>query len=75
MLHQLPDRAETTSTLQEASQILGRDVLMLDTEQALSSTVAVQLALFVSGVAATRIMLTEGVRPDRFESDADQLGG
>ena len=64
MLHQLPDRAETTSTLQEASQVLGRDVLTLDTEQALSSTVAVQLSLFVSGVAATRIMQAEGVKPD-----------
>ena len=42
MLHQLSDRAETTSTLQESSQVLGRDVLTLDTEQALSSTVAVQ---------------------------------
>jgi malonate decarboxylase epsilon subunit len=64
MLHQLPDRAETTWTLQEASQVLGRDVLTLDTEQALSSTVPVQLALFVSGVAATRIMHAEGVEPD-----------
>ena len=64
MLHQLSDRAETTSTLQESSQVLGRDVLTLDTEQALSSTVAVQLALFVSGVAATRIMQAEGVKPD-----------
>src|ERR1700737_3248771 len=63
MLHQLPDRAEaTTWTLQEASQVLGRDVLTL--EQALSSTVPVQLALFVSGVAATRIMHAEGVEPD-----------
>jgi malonate decarboxylase epsilon subunit len=64
MLHQLPDRAEATWTLQEASQVLGRDVLTLDTEQALSSTVPVQLALFVSGVAATRIMHAEGVEPD-----------
>jgi malonate decarboxylase epsilon subunit len=62
MLHQLPDRAEATWTLQEASQVLGRDVLTL--EQALSSTVPVQLALFVSGVAATRIMHAEGVEPD-----------
>jgi malonate decarboxylase epsilon subunit len=64
MLHQLPDRAEATWTLQEASQVLGRDRLTLDTEQALSSTVPVQLALFVSGVAATRIMHAEGVEPD-----------
>src|ERR1700680_1596292 len=64
MLHQLSDRGGNTSTLQEASQVLGRDVLTLDTEQALSSTVPVQLALFVSGVATTRIMQAEGVGPD-----------
>ena len=64
MLHQLPDRVEAAWTLQEASQVLGRDVLTLDTEQALSSTVPVQLALFVSGVATTRIMQAEGVEPD-----------
>jgi malonate decarboxylase epsilon subunit len=64
MLHQLPDRAETTWTLREASEVLGRDVLTLDTEQALSSTVPVQLALFVSGIAATRIMQAKGVEPD-----------
>src|SRR5260370_26706075 len=64
MLRQLPDRVEATWTLQEASQVLGRDVLTLDTDQALSSTVPVQLALFVSGVATTRIMQAEGVEPD-----------
>jgi malonate decarboxylase epsilon subunit len=39
-------------------------VLTLDTEQALSSTVSVQLAIFISGVTATRIMQAEGVKPD-----------
>jgi malonate decarboxylase epsilon subunit len=37
---------------------------MLDTEKALSSTVQVQLALFVSGVAATRALTAVGVKPD-----------
>jgi malonate decarboxylase epsilon subunit len=64
MLHQLPDRVEATLTLQEASQVLGYDVLTLDTERALSSTVSVQLAIFISGVAATRIIQAEGVKPD-----------
>src|ERR1700738_351087 len=64
MLHQLSDRAEATWTLKEAKQFLVYDVLTLDTEQALSSTVSVQLALFVSGVAATRIIQAEGVKPD-----------
>lgn len=64
MLHQLPERAEVNETLQEASQVLGHDVLTLDTEQALSSTVAVQIALFVSGIAVTRTLQSEGVKPD-----------
>jgi malonate decarboxylase epsilon subunit len=64
MLHQLPDRAKVIETLQEASQVLGHDVLTLDTERALMSTVRVQLALFVSGVAATRTLQADGVKPD-----------
>lgn len=64
MLHQLPDRAEVNETLQEASQFLAHDVQTLDTEEALSSTVWVQLALFVSGVATTRILQAEEVKPD-----------
>ena len=63
MLHQLPDRAKATQTLQEASQVLGYDVLTLDTEQALSLTVPVQLALFVSGVAATRDYASRASKP------------
>src|SRR5260370_4355078 len=64
MLHQLPKRAEVDETLQEASQVLGHDVLTLDTEQAFSSTVSVQTALFVSGVAVTRVLQAEGVKPE-----------
>jgi malonate decarboxylase epsilon subunit len=64
MLHQLPERAEVNETLQEASQVLDQDVLTLDTEQAFSSTVSVQTALFVSGVAVTRVLQAEGVKPE-----------
>jgi malonate decarboxylase epsilon subunit len=64
MLHRLPERVEVNEALQEASQLLGHDVLTLDTGEALSSTVQVQLALFVSGVAATRVLEAEGVKPD-----------
>jgi malonate decarboxylase epsilon subunit len=64
MLHQLPDRAKVNATLREASEVLGHDVLTLDTEKALSSTVWVQLALFISGVAGTRTLKAEGVKPD-----------
>jgi malonyl CoA-acyl carrier protein transacylase len=51
MLHQLPDRAEVDETLQEASQALGHEVQMLDTEKALSSTAQVQLALTLADFA------------------------
>jgi malonate decarboxylase epsilon subunit len=64
MLHQLPEHAKIRETLHEASQVLGHDVLTLDTEAALSSTVPVQLGLFVSGVAVTRALQAEGIGPD-----------
>ena len=49
MLHRLP-----RDTVSEASDVLGEDVLLLDTAQALTSTRAVQLCLLVAGVAASR---------------------
>jgi malonate decarboxylase epsilon subunit len=64
MLRHLPDHREITATLEEASQILGQDVLELDVEHALSSTVAVQLALLISAVASTRVLQAEGIKFD-----------
>jgi malonate decarboxylase epsilon subunit len=64
MLHELPEHPKVNETLHEASQVLGHDVLTLDTETALSSTVPVQLCLFVSEVAVTRALQAEGMRPD-----------
>src|SRR5260370_20847413 len=64
LFRQLLEWAEVNETLQEASQVLGQDVLTLDTEQAFSSTVSVQTALFVSGLAVTRVLQAEGVKPE-----------
>ncbi|HZC36245.1 MAG TPA: malonate decarboxylase subunit epsilon [Chthoniobacterales bacterium] len=64
MLHQLPDHAVVSETLRAATQILNRDVLELDTEAALASTVAVQMALFICGVAVTRALRAKGIKPD-----------
>lgn len=64
MLHQLPDHNEVKATFQKASEVLGCDVLQLDMEQALASTVAVQLALLVAGIAYTRALQAEGIKPD-----------
>lgn len=49
MLQRLP-----RETLIEASDVLGEDVLLLDSAQALKSTRAVQLCLLIAGVAASR---------------------
>jgi malonate decarboxylase epsilon subunit len=64
MLHRLPDHTIMSETLNEASQILEQDVWTLDTNEALVSTVSVQLALLISGVAAARILRAEGIRPE-----------
>ncbi|RLU07563.1 malonate decarboxylase subunit epsilon [Pseudomonas prosekii] len=49
MLHRLP-----RETLDEASEVLGENVLLLDSADALRSTRAVQLCLLIAGVAAAR---------------------
>ena len=64
MLHLLPGHVETARTLDEASQALGREVLQLDSEAALRSTVAVQLCLLVAGVAMARVLAAQEARPD-----------
>jgi malonate decarboxylase epsilon subunit len=51
-------------TLAEASGVLGEDVLALDSEAALASTVAVQVALVAAGVAAARALAEDGIAPD-----------
>ena len=55
-LHRLPRHHAVRDTLEEASQVLGVDVLTLDTPDALRSTVAVQIGLTVAGVALTRAL-------------------
>jgi malonate decarboxylase epsilon subunit len=63
MLHALPAHPETRRTLDEAGQVLGEDVLALDNEAALRSTVAVQLCLLLAGVAMARVLAAHGARP------------
>lgn len=60
-LHRLPEHPVVRATLDQASEILGDDVLALDNGEALSSTVAVQLTTLVAGVAAWRALVEEGV--------------
>jgi malonate decarboxylase epsilon subunit len=49
MLHRLP-----RETVNEASEVLGEDALLLDCAEALQSTRSVQLCLLIAGVAASR---------------------
>jgi malonate decarboxylase epsilon subunit len=63
MLHALPNHPAISQTLEEASAELGYDVKELDSESSLLSTVSVQLALFVVGVAVARALKQEEIRP------------
>ncbi|WP_047306476.1 malonate decarboxylase subunit epsilon [Pseudomonas fluorescens] len=64
MLQRLPPSAETRACLQEASEVLGEDVLTLDSPQALASTRAVQLCLLIAGVASARTLLQAPLKAD-----------
>lgn len=64
MLHALPDRPAIARTLDEVSEILGKDCREFDSAEALRSTVSVQLALLVSGVAVARALDEEGIKPE-----------
>lgn len=63
-LHRLPAHPATESTVDEASHVLGIDVLTLDTRDALQSTVAVQIGIVVAGVATVRALASERLTPD-----------
>lgn len=64
MLGHLPKHSEVSAILQEASALLGENVLAYDQAKSLQSTVSVQLALFLASVAAARVLLAEGAAPD-----------
>ncbi|KRE55912.1 malonate decarboxylase subunit epsilon [Paenibacillus sp. Soil750] len=63
MLHQLPSHPVIETTLDEATSFMGKDALSIDTSEALSSTVSVQLAILYSGVASGRALIQEGAEP------------
>ncbi|MEA3130478.1 MAG: malonate decarboxylase epsilon subunit [Paraburkholderia sp.] len=62
-LHSLPQHQAVRETLDEASQVLGTDVLTLDTPDSLGSTIAVQIGLTVAGVAISRALAEEQLTP------------
>ena len=64
MLHDLPHDTIVRDALDEACDTLGLDVLDLDSEAALRSTVATQLCLLVAGVAMARHLVAQAGLPD-----------
>ncbi|CAB3789462.1 malonate decarboxylase subunit epsilon [Pararobbsia alpina] len=62
-LHAL-DHPEAVAAISEASDILKQDILALDNEETLRSTVAVQITLVVAGVATARALSKEGIEAD-----------
>ena len=64
MLHDLPDHPAAQAVVAQAAEVLDRDVLNLDTPEALASTVAVQLALLITGTATAQVLIEEGGRAD-----------
>jgi malonate decarboxylase epsilon subunit len=63
MLHHLIAHRAAEEVLREMSQTLGFDVRVTDSENALMSTISIQLALLASGVATGRVLIQSGVRP------------
>ena len=64
MLHSMPDHPAVTLTLDEVSEYLNADIRALDSEEALRSSVSVQLALLASGVSMARVLVEEGVESE-----------
>ena len=64
MLHELPETALTAGYLERASAALGYDVLRADGETALQSSEAVQICLFVAGVAGSAVLAERAGHPD-----------
>jgi len=62
-LHRLGTHDAIQRTLDEASHVLGLDVLTLDTREALESTAAVQTGLLIAGVAMQRAFAAERLAP------------
>lgn len=63
-LHRLPAHRIVAATIEEASDVLSIDVAQLDTSDALRSSVAVQVAIVVAGVATQRRLADAGIEAD-----------
>ncbi|WP_101845651.1 ACP S-malonyltransferase [Halobacillus sp. Marseille-P3879] len=64
MFQDLPDHPVVRKVFEEASDELDESVYQWDVESKLSSTIAVQICLLVSGVASARVLKEKGAVPD-----------
>jgi malonate decarboxylase epsilon subunit len=64
MLHELLDDSNARDTLTQATEALQIDPVSLDSEDALRSTSATQLALLICGVAHARVLIGRGIQPE-----------
>lgn len=63
MLHHLPDHPAISDVLDEASEILNESVFKYHSNEALTSTAAVQISLLVAGVAVYKAFESDGISP------------
>ncbi|WP_332604957.1 malonate decarboxylase subunit epsilon [Acinetobacter sp. ESBL14] len=64
MLHDLPQHSLVREYLEQASDLLHQDVLLLDQKEALQSTYSVQLCLYMTGVICSVLLKEQGLKPD-----------
>ena len=62
-LHRLPAISTVDDILARSSEFLGYDVVKLDSEAAVKSTIATQLGLVIAGAAFWNFLSIEGVEP------------
>lgn len=63
MLHDLPKHALVNQYLEQASDVLKENVMLLDQVDALKSTYAVQLCLYIAGVISSALLREQGLQP------------
>ncbi|WP_288404489.1 malonate decarboxylase subunit epsilon [uncultured Acinetobacter sp.] len=63
MLHDLPQHHLVQHYIQQASDVLDQDVLLLDQPDALKSTYAVQICLYIAGVVSAALLQEHAGQP------------
>lgn len=63
MLHDLPKHPLVDRYLEQASDVLNENIMLLDQADSLKSTYSVQLCLYVAGVISSELLRLHGVKP------------